>query len=72
MGRLEGKVAAITGGASGIGTAIVERFVAEGACVAFADWAHARGEELAERLGASTLFVAADVSDEQAATGFIE
>jgi NAD(P)-dependent dehydrogenase (short-subunit alcohol dehydrogenase family) len=37
VGRLEGKVAVITGGASGMGLATVERFVAEGAAVVFCD-----------------------------------
>ena len=33
MGRLAGKTAIVTGGASGIGLAIVQRFIAEGAAV---------------------------------------
>jgi 3alpha(or 20beta)-hydroxysteroid dehydrogenase len=37
MARLSGKIAAVTGGASGIGEATMRRFVAEGAKVAFAD-----------------------------------
>ena len=37
MGRLEGKIAIISGGAKGIGRAFCERFVAEGARVIIAD-----------------------------------
>src|SRR5689334_1206118 len=44
MGRFDGKVAAVTGGASGIGEATVRRFVAEGASVAFCDRDGERGQ----------------------------
>jgi NAD(P)-dependent dehydrogenase (short-subunit alcohol dehydrogenase family) len=74
MGRLTGKVAAITGGASGIGEATVRRFLAEGAQVAFADWDHDRGQTLADDItadGGDVMFVAADISDEKAAGDFI-
>jgi NAD(P)-dependent dehydrogenase (short-subunit alcohol dehydrogenase family) len=50
-GRLEGKVAVITGGASGMGLATVERFVEEGASVVFCDLAPKSGTELADRIG---------------------
>jgi len=43
MGQLRGKVAAVTGGASGIGEATVRRFITEGAQVTFADRDVARG-----------------------------
>ncbi len=51
VGRLEGKVAVITGGASGMGLATVERFVAEGASVVFCDLPPMSKAELAERFG---------------------
>src|SRR5258708_16444518 len=51
LGRLEGKVAVITGGASGMGLARVERFAAEGASVVFCDLAPKSGTELVEKLG---------------------
>ena len=51
MKRLEGRVALVTGGASGIGKAIVERLASEGAAVMVTDIDDTRGTELAERLG---------------------
>jgi hypothetical protein len=53
MGQLSGKVAAVTGGASGIGEATVRRFIAEGAQVAFADRDVERGQRIAAELEAS-------------------
>ena len=62
MGVLEGKVAVITGGASGIGEASVRRFVAEGAWVLMADVQDARGERLAAELGPRCRYRHADVT----------
>ena len=53
MARLAGKVAIVTGGASGIGLATVERFVREGARVVFCDLAPRQGADLAGAIGAA-------------------
>lgn len=63
VNELSGKVAIVTGGASGIGRGIVERFVAEGSRVVIADVEYDRGSELAATLGSDAQFVRADVSD---------
>ena len=64
MGQeLSGRVAIVTGGATGLGRATVERFVEEGAQVVVADVDVARGEELANRLGAAAVFTRTDVAD---------
>ena len=60
--ELAGKVAIVTGGASGIGRATVELFVQEGARVVIADVDVARGEELSASLGSEALFRKTDVS----------
>jgi NAD(P)-dependent dehydrogenase (short-subunit alcohol dehydrogenase family) len=64
VARLEGKVAVITGGASGIGKASTQLFVEEGARVVIADILEDRGEALADELGKSAIFLRVDVSQE--------
>jgi NAD(P)-dependent dehydrogenase (short-subunit alcohol dehydrogenase family) len=64
MGALDGKVALVTGGASGIGAATVRRFAAEGARVLAVDVQDALGEALAKELGAAVAYQRADVSRE--------
>ena len=59
---LEGKIAVVTGGARGIGRAICERYVAEGARVAVADVAMAEAEATASALGHTAFAVALDVT----------
>src|SRR3990172_1264323 len=64
MGKLDGRVAIVTGGASGMGEATVKLFHAEGARVVAADVQDARGKRLAEELGAGVVYQHADVSQE--------
>jgi len=65
MGRLDGKVALITGGARGMGKSHVRHFVAEGARVVFGDVLDDRGEYVAAGLGAeSCRYVHHDVTSE--------
>jgi NAD(P)-dependent dehydrogenase (short-subunit alcohol dehydrogenase family) len=61
--RLQGKVAIVTGAARGIGLAIAQRFVKEGAKVALADWLKTEVEAEAAALGPSALAVPTDVGD---------
>ena len=71
MARLPGKVALITGGASGIGDATVRLFVAEGAAVLIADIQDERGRQLAAELGPRGAYVHCDVSREADVQGAI-
>lgn len=65
MGRLTGEVAIVTGGATGIGAAMVDLFAKEGAAVLVADVNGERGRELAAAVteaGGACQFVSCDVS----------
>lgn len=71
MGQLDGRVAIVTGGASGIGAACARTLVREGAKVVLTDLDTARGEALAAAINATTgapggkaLFLPQDVTDE--------
>lgn len=64
MGRMDGKVAVVTGGASGIGAGTVKRFVEEGARCVVADIQEDAGRKFAATFGDKALFVKCDVAKE--------
>lgn len=66
MGRFDGKVAIVTGGASGIGAATLRRLASEGAAVVCADIDTERGNEVAQQIeaeGGRARFIACDVGE---------
>lgn len=70
--ELAGKVAIVTGGASGIGRATAELFVAEGAKLVIADVNDAQGEALAAQLGKAALFRRTDVSSKEEVQALVD
>ena len=70
--RLAGKVALITGAASGIGAAAVERFIQEGCRVALCDIQKAEGTALAEKYGDKAMFSYCNITDEESVSAAID
>ncbi|MCY3879805.1 MAG: L-iditol 2-dehydrogenase [Rhodobacteraceae bacterium] len=65
MKRLDGRIALVTGGARGIGRAVCEAYVREGAKVAVADILESQAHSTAEGLSGTATAVAMDVTDPQ-------
>lgn len=62
--NIDGKIALVTGGASGLGRAATDMFVEAGASVVIVDLPSSDGETVAKELGDGVVFAAADVTDE--------
>lgn len=72
MGKLDSKVAIVTGAASGIGRATALLFAAEGAKVVLADWHEDDGANVAAEIGDDALFVKTDVSQPQQVEAMVQ
>ncbi|KAK3601608.1 hypothetical protein CHS0354_027856 [Potamilus streckersoni] len=72
IGVLKNAVAIITGGASGLGRAAVERFVKQGAKVVLCDLPTSTGQEVANSLGDNCVFSPTDVTSENDVSAALE
>lgn len=72
MNRLAGKVAIVTGGGGGIGSAVARRLVAEGGRVAIADIFEESAKRVAEPLGDAAIAVAFDAADADSVKALVE
>uniref|UniRef100_A0A1J3E9M8 Short-chain dehydrogenase reductase 2a n=1 Tax=Noccaea caerulescens TaxID=107243 RepID=A0A1J3E9M8_NOCCA len=70
--KLEGKVAVITGGASGLGKATAEEFVSQGARVSIVDIDEEAGHMVARELGSAAQFIKCDVTVEEQVAKAVE
>ena len=64
MGRVEGKVAVVTGAGTGIGRAAAKRLAEEGAIITVAEMDEETGQEVAAEIGGQAIFVQHDVREE--------
>jgi NAD(P)-dependent dehydrogenase (short-subunit alcohol dehydrogenase family) len=70
--KIDGAVALVTGGASGLGLSTAEALLGKGARVVIVDLPTSDGEQVAEKLGERVRFAAADVADADAVTSALD